>query len=189
MAIDCDTPGMGVAAASIIMATREIRIRSPLGLMSRPASASELRTGRSSKGLPALTRSNLATASMTRRLALSVTTPKTVNPPSWLSRLLALLLLRLKNHWLLAVFWSAVVAGLPSTARAMARVPRVLLSLNSFWTLPLLAMASTPLAGVTLNPPPCTMKPGIERWKKVVSQEPSLAYLVKLPAVLGACLV
>ena len=60
------------------------------------------------------------------RPALLMMCPKTVKPPFWPSSCEPLFA-RLKNHWLVALF------GLPSSF-AIAMVPRVLLTLNSFCT-------------------------------------------------------
>ena len=99
-------------------------------------------------------------------MPLPSTRPKTVNPPFWASRL-AELSARLKNHWLVALLGS-----LPSLA--MAIVPRTLLAAplpagfgslttGANWvTLPI----DTGLPA-TVNPPPCTTKPGTERWMNV----------------------
>ena len=67
-----------------------------------------------------------AILSITARLDAFATRPNTVNPPFCVSSCDALLA-RLKNHWLVALFGS-----LPSFAIAM--VPRVLETLNSFCT-------------------------------------------------------
>src|SRR5260221_14532801 len=99
------------------------------------------------------------------------TRPKTVKPPFWLSRL-ALLLARLKNHWEVAEF------GSPPTL-AIAMVPKVLVrrrpTLNSFVIGPNVGTKYTPLGlnrlvlagSATANPPPCTMKPGMQRCRNI----------------------
>ena len=100
-------------------------------------------------------------------MPLPNTRPKAVKPPFWLSRF-SELSARLKNHWLVALLGS-----LPSFAIAI--VPRTLLGtvvpdgLGSLTTAANWVTLSIliGLPAVTLNPPPCTTKPGTERWMNV----------------------
>ncbi len=94
------------------------------------------------------------------------TRPKAVKPPFWVSSCgpgfcVALLLERLKNHWFVALLGS-----LPNYAIAI--VPRTLVLPGSLTTVANCGTLSIATGlPLTLKPPPCTTKLGIDRWMNV----------------------